>query len=91
MTPAGLSEQAITARLRAAGCVYAEDEARLLRAEVFTPAELRDRVAARERGVPLEHLLGWAEFTGMRIAVQPGVFVPRRRTEFLAAQAIARA
>ena len=91
MTLAGLSEQAITARLRAAGCVYAEEEARLLRAEAFTPAQLRDRVAARERGMPLEYLLGWAEFAGVRIAVQPGVFVPRRRTEFLAAQAIARA
>ena len=33
-------------------------------------------------------MLGWAEFCGLRIAVDPGVFVPRRRTEFLAGQAI---
>ena len=33
-------------------------------------------------------MLGWAEFCGLRIAVDPAVFVPRRRTEFLAGQAI---
>jgi release factor glutamine methyltransferase len=38
----------------------------------------------------LEHVVGWAEFCGLRISVDPGVFVPRRRTEFLAGQAIAR-
>jgi release factor glutamine methyltransferase len=40
-------------------------------------------------GLPLEHVLGWAEFCGMRIAVDPGVFIPRRRTEFLVRQATA--
>ena len=28
-------------------------------------------------------MLGWAEFCGLRMAVDAGVFVPRRRTEFL--------
>jgi len=42
----------------------------------------------RVDGLPLEHVLGWAEFCGLRIAVDPGVFVPRRRTEFLAARAV---
>src|SRR5262249_59252436 len=37
----------------------------------------------------LEHVLGWADFCGLRIAVDPGVFVPRRRTEFLVRQAVA--
>jgi release factor glutamine methyltransferase len=41
----------------------------------------------RIAGLPLEHVLGWAEFCGRRIAVDPGVFVPRRRTEFLVRQA----
>ena len=45
-------------------------------------------VARRVAGLPLEHILGWAEFCGLRISVDPGVFVPRRRTEFLAHQAI---
>jgi release factor glutamine methyltransferase len=41
----------------------------------------------RALGLPLEHVIGWAEFCGLRIAVDPGVFVPRRRTEFLVHQA----
>jgi release factor glutamine methyltransferase len=46
-------------------------------------------VDRRVAGQPLEHVLGWAEFCGLRIAVDPGVFVPRRRTAFLVAQATA--
>jgi release factor glutamine methyltransferase len=48
-------------------------------------------VDRRVAGFPLEQILGWAEFCGARIAVQPGVFVPRRRTEFLVDQAVAAA
>lgn len=75
--------------LRAAGCVFAEDEARLLLEAATSVADLDDLVRRRVSGLPLEHLLGWAEFCGLRIAVEPGVFVPRRRTEFLVEQAIA--
>jgi release factor glutamine methyltransferase len=46
-------------------------------------------VDRRVAGLPLEQVLGWAEFCGLRIAVDPGVFVPRRRTEFLVRQAAA--
>ena len=42
------------ARLRAAGCVFAEDEARLLRAAAGSPAELDAMVERRVAGVPLE-------------------------------------
>lgn len=76
-------------RLRAAGCVFAEDEARLLRAAAGTPAELEAMVLRRLSGEPLEYVVGWAEFCGLRIVVRPGVFVPRRRTEFLVAEAAA--
>ena len=41
-------------------------------------------VGRRVAGLPLEQVLGWAEFCGLRVTVDPGVFVPRRRTEFLA-------
>ena len=88
-TPAPLPESAIVTRLRAAGCVFAEDEARLLLATARTPAELSAMVDRRAAGHPLEHVLGWADFCGLRVAVDPGVFVPRRRTEFLVRQAIA--
>jgi release factor glutamine methyltransferase len=84
-------DSVIVARLRAAGCVFAEDEARLLMSAARTPAELDILVGQRAAGLPLEQVLGWAEFCGLRIAVAPGVFVPRRRTEFLVRLAMARA
>ena len=37
-----------------------------------TPDELEDLAARRAEGAPLEALLGWAEFCGLRIAVDPG-------------------
>jgi release factor glutamine methyltransferase len=80
-------EADVVSRLRAAGCAFAEDEARLLVAEAPTPAELADLVDRRVAGEPLEQVLGWAEFCGLRISVTPGVFVPRRRTELLARRA----
>lgn len=83
-----VSEALVVARLRAAGCVFAEDEARRLVSAARTQAELDAMVDRRAAGVPLEHVLGWAEFCGLKIAVGPGVFVPRRRTEFLARQAV---
>ena len=79
----------IVGRLRDAGCVYAEDEARLITEEARTPEELAAMVDRRVAGLPLEQVLGWAEFCGRRIAVDPGVFVPRRRSEFLVQQATA--
>jgi release factor glutamine methyltransferase len=82
-----LSPSDIVARLRNSGCVFAEDEARLLISAARTPAELTTLVDRRVDGEPLEYVLGWAEFCGLRIAVDPGVFVPRRRTEFLVTQA----
>jgi release factor glutamine methyltransferase len=76
-------------RLRAAGCVFAEEETRLLISAARTPEELAAMVDRRVAGLPLEQVIGWAEFCGLRIAVDPGVFVPRRRTEFLVRQAAA--
>ncbi len=46
-------------------------------------------VDRRAAGLPLEYVLGWAGFCGLRIAMDPGVFIPRRRTEFLVRQAAA--
>jgi release factor glutamine methyltransferase len=71
-------------RLRTAGCVFAEDEADVLLRAAPDARTLEHMVAERAHGLPLEHLVGWAEFAGLRIAVGLGVFVPRRRTEFLA-------
>jgi release factor glutamine methyltransferase len=79
----------IVSRLRSAGCVFAEDEAQLIISTARTPADLTAMVDRRVSGLPLEHVLGWAEFCGLRIVVDSGVFVPRRRTEFLVGEAVA--
>lgn len=85
-------DEDVVRRLRAAGCVFAEDEAELLVRAVKDDAEpsrlLAALVARRCAGEPLEHVLGWAGFCGLRIAVGPGVFVPRRRSEFLVELAV---
>ena len=80
---------AVVARLRAAGCVFAEEEARVLTAAARTTDELESMVERRVRGLPLEQVVGWAEFCGLRILVDPGVFVPRLRSEFLVKTAVA--
>jgi release factor glutamine methyltransferase len=83
VSPSSLLHSTIVSRLRAVGCVFAEDEARLLISTAAASADLEVMVDRRVAGVPLEHVLGWADFCGLRIAVDAGVFVPRRRTEFL--------
>ena len=70
----------LAARLRAAGCVFAEEEAALLLGAADDPAALESLVARRVAGEPLEPLLGWVDFAGVRVALGPGVFVPRQRT-----------
>jgi release factor glutamine methyltransferase len=82
------TDQAVIARLRGAGCVFAEEEAAILAGTARTPAELDAMVARRAAGEPLEQVVGWAEFCGRRVFVDPGVFVPRRRSEFLVSVAL---
>ena len=83
------SSEALVGTLRAAGCVFAEEEAEVLAASAGSAEELAAMLARRVAGVPLEHVVGWAEFRGLRIAVEEGVFVPRRRTELLVEQGVA--
>ena len=81
-------DPAVVRRLRAAGCVFAEDEAEVIASSAGSADELESMIAARVSGLPLEQVVGWAEFRGLRILVDPGVFVPRRRSEFLVEVAI---
>jgi release factor glutamine methyltransferase len=90
-SPSSSSPDFVVAALRAAGCVFAEDEAELILSAARTPQELAAMVDRRVGGLPLELVVGWAEFRGLRVAVEPGVFVPRRRTEFLVEHALAQA
>jgi release factor glutamine methyltransferase len=68
--------------------VFAEHEAALIIDAASTSVELGSLVSRRVAGEPLEQVLGWAEFRGLRIVVEPGVFVPRRRTELLVAETV---
>jgi release factor glutamine methyltransferase len=72
----------VVERLRAGGSVFAEDEARLLGGD-------EEMIARRIAGERLEHILGRVEFCGLRLEVDPGVFIPRPQTEALAEQAAA--
>jgi len=81
----------LVARLREAGCVFAEEEAELLTGAAPSAEALEALVSRRVAGEPLEHVVGWASFCGLRIAVEPGVFVPRQRTELLVRAAAAEA
>ncbi len=81
---------AVAATLRRAGSVFAEDEADVLIAAATTTDELDALVRRRCAGEPVEHVVGWAELCGRRVLVGPGVFVPRRRTEHLVAEALRR-
>jgi release factor glutamine methyltransferase len=78
-----------TAKLAAAGCVSAVAEADWLLEEAPGPEALRAMVARRVAGEPLQYVIGWAPFGRLRLAVGPGVFVPRPETETLADRAAA--
>ncbi len=47
-------------------------------------------VDRRVTGEPVQFIVGYAEFRGIKLIAEPGVFVPRDSTEFLAEQAIRR-
>ncbi|MBV9486357.1 MAG: putative protein N(5)-glutamine methyltransferase [Frankiaceae bacterium] len=78
----------LTDQLRAAGCVYAEAEATVLRSAATSADQLAEFLAARLGGMPLEHVVGYAKFCGLRIDLPPGVFVPRQRSRLLVRLAI---
>ena len=82
-----MNEEELVLRLRAAGCVFAEEEAALLLDAAGSPEQLASMTARRVAGEPLEYVVGWAEFCGVRMVVEAGVFVPRHRTELLVDEA----
>jgi release factor glutamine methyltransferase len=88
-SPSASQLASIITTLGNAGCVFAEDEARILAAAALSPRDLDLLAARRAGGVPLEQVVGWADFCGLRIEVDQGVFVPRRRSEFLVREAAA--
>jgi release factor glutamine methyltransferase len=54
-----------------------------------TAARYEAMVSRRARREPLQQILGWEEFYGLRVAVTPDVLVPRPETEILVEWALA--
>lgn len=79
----------VARELRAAGCVFAEDEAAVIVGAAVDADEVARMVRQRCAGLPLEQVVGWAELAGVRVLLGPGVFVPRRRSELLVREAVA--
>lgn len=78
----------LAARLRAAGSVFAEDEAAILFEAAADDAELAEFVTRRIAGEPIEPLVGWVRFGRLRLDVGPGVFIPRQRSLMLVRAAV---
>lgn len=65
----------------------AEEEAAQLRAATADPEVLETLVRRRTAGEPLAWLVGGVDFCGLRVRVDPGVYVPRWQTQALAERA----
>lgn len=50
--------------------------------------QFRKMVERRAEGVPLQHILGYASFRGLRVRVSPDVMVPRPETEIVVDRAL---
>jgi release factor glutamine methyltransferase len=85
-----VTENDAVTTLRAAGCVFAEDEAAILTAAAGSEDALDALVGRRAAGEPLEQVVGFADFCGVRVKLRPGVFVPRVRSELLVRAAVQR-
>jgi len=79
----------LTHELRLSGCVFAEDEADVILSAAPDRLTMFAMLQQRLAGVPLEHIVGHVDFACIRLVVRDHVFVPRRRTEWLVAQALA--
>ena len=82
-----LSTPAVIDRLRAAGCVAAEEEAELLVGSAPDNGTLEAWLKRREQGEPLAWITGTTQFCGRTLKVDGGVYVPRPQSEELARRA----
>ena len=74
--------------LAEAGSIAADAEAdELIAAASGDDEVLQDLVGRRRRGEPIAWLIGSVMFCGVRIGIEPGVYVPRPWTEALAERA----
>lgn len=84
-----MADPRLVARLRRAGCIAADAEARELEAAAPAGTVPEQWIVRRERGEPLAWISGRTTFCGLVLRVDPGVYVPRPQTEDLARRAVA--
>jgi release factor glutamine methyltransferase len=87
--PPGGAVARLAARLAAAGCVAADDEATELLAAAPDAGTLERWARRREGGEPLAWIVGSTSFGGRRIRVDRGVYVPRPMSAEVARRAAA--
>jgi release factor glutamine methyltransferase len=86
-----MEAEALVALLERGGFVAAAEEAEELLERAAGDAELLDALVARRlTGEPLAWIVGSEAFCGLRIRVDPGVYVPRWQSEPLALRAVER-
>jgi release factor glutamine methyltransferase len=86
-----IAREALATLLADAGFVAADEEAEELLARAGGDAELLDSIVQRRlTGEPLAWITGTAEFCGIEVRVDPGVYVPRWQSELLARRAVER-
>jgi release factor glutamine methyltransferase len=88
MKSGAVDHRRLVQQLAAGGCVAPEEEAaELIRAAADGSRPLEDLVARRLSGEPLAWITGFVRFCGLRVHVDPGVYVPRPHTQALARRA----
>lgn len=73
--------------------LHGEDQTDAL--EAFSPEDFQKRcdeyfgmISERAKRIPLQHILGYTDFMGMRFLVNSDVLIPRQDTEILAEEAL---
>jgi release factor glutamine methyltransferase len=91
VVPSPTDAEGLAALLAGSGFVAAEEEAAELLAHAAGDASLLDSLVGRRlTGEPLAWITGSVSFCGLKIRVDPGVYVPRFQTELLARRAVER-
>lgn len=84
---AGIEEAALDARLLLEECCGTDRNHLLVHGSDLVTAEQHEhyvnRIEKRSRHIPLQHILGYQEFMGLRFQVDGSVLIPRQDTETL--------
>lgn len=84
---AGIEEASLDARLLLEEVCGTDRNTLLVHGDKEVTEEQREcyvnYIAQRSRHIPLQHILGYQEFMGLRFAVSPAVLIPRQDTETL--------